>query len=103
MTTRDIHHRFTASHTLEFLQGFASKLTPEQLRVCPPLREESIPYEEFDRWSDLPLGFLNDWGHFREPKPSYYITVLRRICQSDWGLALVQCVRRLISLLVKHH
>ena len=100
MTTRNLSRRFTASQALEFLEGFASRLTREQLQFpAPPgiISWRRVPYEDFDRWEHLPDKFIKDWGHFREPKPSSWIRYLCQICDYDWGYTFVQWVRRTIK------
>jgi hypothetical protein len=98
MTTRDIGRRFTASQALEFLENFASELTQEQLQdLAPPWELDHPPYEKYDRWAGLPDTFIQEWGHFREPKVTFQIRLLRRICDYDWGYTLVQWVRQVVK------
>jgi hypothetical protein len=94
MTTMDLDRRFTASQALQFLEEFTSNMTEEELLISPPPRSELVLYDEFDRWSGLPERFLMEWAHFREPKPPRSIRLIRCICTSDWGLSLVQLVRK---------
>ena len=97
MTTRDLKRRFTASQALEFLEDFASELTQEQLSSPPPpWLGTAAPYEPFDRWNGLPDKFIKDWSHFHEPKPSFWIKLLRQLCDHAWGYMFVQWVRRII-------
>ncbi|KAF8503080.1 kinase-like domain-containing protein [Gautieria morchelliformis] len=96
MTTRDLSRRLTASQALDFLESFASELTQEQLQLPAPPRETSnLQYEDYDRWEGLPDKFMKDWGHFREPKPSFQIILVRQICDYAWGYKLVQWLRRI--------
>ena len=98
MTTRNISRRFTASQALEFLEGFASGLTREQLQspAPPEVTVGRARYDGFDRWKGLPEKFIKDWGHFREPKPSFWIRFLCQICDYAWGYMFVQWVRKTI-------
>ena len=96
MITADLSRRFTASEALDFLEGFASKMTEEELEhYVPPRSPCSVGYENVDRWKGLSEEFIKTWGHFREPKPSFQIRLLRRICDREWGLAAVQWARRI--------
>ncbi|KAF8481430.1 kinase-like domain-containing protein [Gautieria morchelliformis] len=96
MTTRDLSRRLTASQALDFLESFASELTQEQLQLPALPRGSNNPrYEAYDRWEGLPDKFMKDWGHFREPKPTLQIILLRHICDYAWGYKLVQWLRRI--------
>jgi hypothetical protein len=102
MTTRDIIRRFTASQALEF-QSFTSELTQEQLHFPPPAEDRSnLTYENYDHWTGLPDTFIKEWGHFREPKLTFQVRLLRRICDYEWGYKLVQRVRHIISFCNNH-
>jgi hypothetical protein len=103
MTTRDISRRFTAGQALEFLENFASELSQEQLQDPAPRWEPYLPpHDKFDRWSGLPDTFIKEWGHFREPKLTFQIRLLRWICDYEWGYKLVQWVRQIIKFGKKH-
>ena len=99
MTTADLSRRFTAGEALEFLEARASELTHEELEYFVPPRTLSqlcLLHEQVDRWKGLPDEFIKTWGHFREPKQSFQMRLLRKICDYDWGLIAVQLVRRII-------
>jgi hypothetical protein len=97
MTTRDISRRFTATQALEFLESFTSELTQEQLQdPAPPEKLFEHTYENYDRWTGLPDTFIKEWGHFREPRLTFQIRLLRRICDHDWGYKVVQWIRHII-------
>ncbi|KAF8481432.1 kinase-like domain-containing protein [Gautieria morchelliformis] len=96
MTTRDLSRRLTASQALDFLESFASELTQEQLQLpALPWNPRNPHYEDYDRWEGLPDKFMKDWGHFREPKPSFQIILVRQICDYAWGYKLVRWLRRI--------
>ena len=100
MTTADLSCRFTASEALEFLEARASELTQEELEYfVPPPSQRYAPHDQVDRWKGLPDEFIKTWGHFREPKLSFQMRLLRKICDYDWGLIAVQLVRRVITKL----
>ena len=100
MTTADLSRRFTAGEALKFLEARASELTLEELEhFVPPLPQGSFLYEQVDRWKGLPDEFIKTWGHFREPRQSFQMRLLRKICDHDWGLIAVQLVRRVITKL----
>ena len=97
MITRDLSRRFTAREALEFLEGFASELTEEQLQLPEPfLVRRGICYENYDRWKRVSEEFIKNWGHFREPKLSFQIRLLRKICDYHWGYIAIQWARRII-------
>ncbi|KAF8503074.1 hypothetical protein JB92DRAFT_2739870 [Gautieria morchelliformis] len=94
MTMRDLSRRLTASQALDFLESFASELTQEHLQLPALPWDTSNPqYEAYDRWKGLPDKFIEHWGHFREPKPSFQIILVRQICDYAWGYKLVQWLR----------
>ena len=101
MTTADLSRRFTAGEALEFLEARASELSQEELEyfVPPPPQDYLAFNEQVDRWKGLPDEFIKTWGHFREPKLSFQMRLLRKICDHDWGLIAVQLVRRIITKL----
>ena len=100
MTTADLSRRFTAGEALKFLEAHGSELTQEELEYfVPPPPQGSFLYEQVDRWNGLPDEFIKTWGHFREPKQSFQIRLLRKICDHDWGLIAVQLVRRVLTKL----
>ena len=102
MITRDLSRRFTAPEALEFLERFASELTEEQLQLPGPFQvQRGISYEQFDRWKGFPEEFIKNWGHFREPKLSFQIWLLRKLCKYHWGYTAVQWTRRNVRFQVR--
>lgn len=78
MITRDLGRRFTARQALDFLEGFASKITDEELQLpAPP--PATFGVHHFNRWEGLPDEFIKGWEHFRERKPSFWTRLLGRI------------------------
>jgi hypothetical protein len=103
MTTRDVSRRFTASQALEFLESFASELTEEKLQLSVLPWDPTTCFDEYDLWKGLPDTFIKDWGHFREPKPTFQIILLRQLCNYAWGYKFVQWLRRIQRFWKSHH
>ncbi|GJJ07965.1 hypothetical protein Clacol_002172 [Clathrus columnatus] len=92
LITDRLELRFTSYEALQFFEEMRAKLTPEQCSVDMPIRSGGYrPWEpeKYDRWQGLPDEFLQQWGHFRAPKPSLYTRFLRRLILSVWGEQIV--------------
>lgn len=104
MTTRHIQRRFTALQALQFFDEHVYPSIPEDLLRClpPPHSIPDLPYDESDRWFQLPDDFVESWHHFQEPKLSRWTRLLRDICANRFGRATVMFIRRIIGLMRVH-
>jgi hypothetical protein len=94
MVTHHVPDRFTAQEALSFLDEAQSEMTQDQLEEHPSIRESTIPYDEFDRWSNIPPALVEKWGKYRERPRSYFaIHIIYPLCLRPWGISLVYCMR----------
>ncbi|KAK0240467.1 kinase-like domain-containing protein [Armillaria nabsnona] len=97
MVTRDYKRRFTAVEALKFFEDMRSLLTEEQLQAFPPICPNSIDYDTFNRWKDLPSDFVKRWASYREPPLSRSTKVLRYLCEFPRFHRVIVRVRRIWS------
>lgn len=100
MVTPNIQDRFTASQALRFFEDLYPQLTLDQLNMIPPRREIDADWsgDTSTRWDGLPEQFVQKWSIYRLPPTPLSMKILKRICDPDWGLELVQGVRRAIRV-----
>ncbi|GJJ07973.1 hypothetical protein Clacol_002180 [Clathrus columnatus] len=103
LITDRLELRFTAKEALQFFEKMHATLTPEQLSLEAPIYTlPGYPHwepEKYNRWEGLPDEFVQEWARFRAPIPSFHTKLLRRICRTNLGGALVVYIRRFFKFL----
>jgi len=95
MVNSHVSDRFTAQEALTFLDDAQLEMTNDQLNERPSIRSQCIPFDEFDRWSNIPPTLLEKWGRYRERPPSYIAKyIIYRLCLRPWGISLVYHTRQ---------
>ncbi|KIM38158.1 hypothetical protein M413DRAFT_247120 [Hebeloma cylindrosporum] len=95
MVNSHVPARFTAQEALNFLDEAQSEMTGDQLAESPDVTPQFVlPFDEFDRWSDLPSSLIEKWGRYRECRPSRFAThIIHPLCMRPWGTSLVYYTR----------
>ncbi|PPQ77873.1 hypothetical protein CVT26_005198 [Gymnopilus dilepis] len=96
MTARDLRRRFSAPRALEFFEEMVSQMSRQELetdiRGVEP--QGHVPYDEYNRWKDIPISLVRQWTIYREPPLPWTTIILRRICQRPICYRMVACLRQ---------
>ena len=96
MTARDLRRRFSAPQALEFFEEMVSQMSRQELetdiRGVEP--QGHVPYDEYNRWKDIPISLVRQWTIYREPPLPWTTIILRRICQRPICYRMVACLRQ---------
>ncbi|KAF8880445.1 kinase-like domain-containing protein [Gymnopilus junonius] len=95
MTTRDLERRFTAYEALRFFEEMFSQMSETQLKTPYWVKESEVylPFDEYDRWKDLPSDFVNKWSSYREPPIPLLTKFLRWLCGPEWAHHVIAYIR----------
>lgn len=66
MTAKDISRRFTAHDALQFFETHLEETSPAAL-AKPYQKVETAHFDEYDRWSAIPVELCEKWAEYREP------------------------------------
>ena len=99
MTTHIIDDRFTAEEAYQFFQATTAYL-PDDVRKTPvPLLVGfDAMVDAGVYWSKLSASDQMVWGRHRTPPRLWWMRVLGRIVQYDYGFKLVLLIRRILRI-----
>ncbi|KAJ3538641.1 hypothetical protein NMY22_g5082 [Coprinellus aureogranulatus] len=81
MTAKNPYRRWNIAQALRFFETHLKETSQEALAKPYEVVEDTVPFDEWDRWSMIPTDLAEKWAEYREPinprRPSPYMQQLQ--------------------------